>query len=84
MSSTPHLHRTRSWLADSFWTADAVLIGMFVFFIVLGAWNPFDSAMVAIVLGGLVGLWFLHVALLHRREQVMTAEARRARERRGY
>ena len=84
MSSIPHLRRTRSWLADSFWTADAVLIGMFVFFIVLGAWSPFDSTTVAIVLGGLVGLWLLHVALLHRRDRAMSLADRRARERRGF
>jgi hypothetical protein len=84
MSSSPRLRRSRHWIAESLWTVDALLIGMLLFFIVLGAFSPFDSLTLAIVLAVLVAGWIIHARSMRRAGTDMTPEQRRARERRGF
>ncbi len=76
--------RLTSGLSESFWTADAMLIGLLVFFIVIGAMNPLDSLPLAVVLLTLVGLWLMHAITLRREAGALTTENRRIRERRGF
>lgn len=76
-------NRIVNGLSESFWTADAMLIGLLVFFIVVGAMDPRDSLPLAAVLLTLVALWALH-AVSMRREGALTPESRRIRERRGF
>lgn len=73
---------TRSF-SESFWTADAMLIGLLTFFIVVGAMNPLDSLPLAVVLLALVGLWLIH-AVTVRRGEPLAPDSRRIRERRGF
>jgi uncharacterized membrane protein len=54
-------------LSASFWTFDAVTIGLLVFFIVLGAMDPLDSLPLAMVLAVLCGLWLAHARALATR-----------------
>ena len=81
-------HRPRNRLAggvaESFWTADAMLIGLLVFFIVVGAMDPRDSLPLAVVLLTLVGLWAVHMVTLRRDAAALTVESRKIRERRGF
>jgi hypothetical protein len=60
-----------------------MLIGLLVFFIVVGAMDPLDSLPLSMVLVVLLGLWTLH-ALALRREGPLTDDSRRIRERRGF
>ena len=78
-------HRLINGLSESFWTADAMLIGLLVFFIVVGAMNPLDSLPLAVVLLTLLGLWVVH-AVVARRDAAapLAAESQRIRERRGF
>jgi hypothetical protein len=77
-------HRLINGLSESFWTADAMLIGLLVFFIVIGAMNPLDSLPLAVVLATLLGLWVAHAIAVHRGGGPLTAESQRIRERRGF
>ncbi len=81
-------HRPRNRLvggvAESFWTADAMLIGLLVFFIVIGAMDPRDSLPLAVVLVALVGLWAVHLVAMRRSQGALNVESRRIRERRGF
>ena len=73
----------RNGVSESFWTADAMLIGLLTFFIVVGAMDPLDSLPLAVVLLTTVGLWLMH-AVTMRREGALSADSRRIRERRGF
>ena len=78
-------HRLINGLSESFWTADAMLIGLLVFFIVVGAMNPLDSLPLAVVLLTLLGLWVVHAVVARRDEpEPLTADSQRIRERRGF
>ncbi len=74
----------RNGVSESFWTADAMLIGLLTFFIVVGAMDPLDSLPLAVVLLTLVGLWLMHAIALRREAGALTTESRRIRERRGF
>jgi uncharacterized membrane protein len=74
----------RNGVSESFWTADAMLIGLLTFFIVVGAMDPLDSLPLAVVLLTLVGLWLMHAITLRREAGALTTESRRIRERRGF
>jgi hypothetical protein len=81
--------RTRSRLigsvSESFWTADAMLIGLLVFFIVVGAMDPLDSLPLAMVLFVLLGLWVAHaLSVRHGGSSPLEPSSRRIRERRGF
>jgi hypothetical protein len=92
MSSTVINPETRrragvlAWLAESFWIADVMVVAMFAFFIALGAFNPFETGAIAIALTVLLGLYGVHLWVLHRRREELqrSPESRRARERRGF
>jgi hypothetical protein len=75
----------RNGVSESFWTADAMLIGLLTFFIVVGAMDPLDSLPLAVVLLTLLGLWTAHAVSVRRERGVALApESRRLRERRGF
>jgi hypothetical protein len=76
--------RLTSGLSESFWTADAMLIGLLVFFIVIGAMNPLDSLPLAVVLLTLLGLWAIHAVSMRRTAGPLEPDSRRIRERRGF
>ena len=80
----PQRKRLTSGLSESFWTADAMLIGLLVFFIVVGAMNPLDSLPLAIVLLTLLGLWTIHAVSARHAAGPLEVESRRIRERRGF
>jgi hypothetical protein len=78
-------HRLINGLSESFWTADAMLIGLLVFFIVVGAMNPLDSLPLAVVLLTLLGLWVAHAVIVRRDDAApLTSESQKIRERRGF
>ena len=64
--------------SDSFWTADAMLIGLLVFIIVVGAASPLDSLPLMAVLFTVLGLWVMH-ALMMRGGDARRPERRRIR-----
>lgn len=74
----------RNGVSESFWTADAMLIGLLTFFIVVGAMNPLDSLPLAVVLLTLLGLWIAHALSARRGAEPLAPESRRIRERRGF
>ncbi len=74
----------RNGVSESFWTADAMLIGLLTFFIVVGAMNPLDSLPLALLLLALLGLWTVHAVSLRRSGGALAPESRRIRERRGF
>ena len=74
----------RNGVSESFWTADAMLIGLLTFFIVVGAMNPLDSLPLAVVLLTLLGLWTMHAVSARRSGGPLEPESRRIRERRGF
>lgn len=78
--------RILDWLIGSFWVADAVVLGMLAFFVVLGAVSPVETTGFAIVLGGLLLMLALHLARLHRHraELERSPSSRHDRERRGF
>jgi predicted phage tail protein len=83
--------RILDWLIGSFWVADAVVLGMLAFFVVLGAGgagyaSPVETTGFAIVLGGLLLMLALHLARLHRHraELERSPSSRHDRERRGF
>ena len=77
-------NRIVNGLSESFWTADAMAIGLLVFFIVIGAMDPRDSLPLAVVLLTLLGLWTMHALAARRASGPLAAESRRIRERRGF
>jgi quinol-cytochrome oxidoreductase complex cytochrome b subunit len=84
----PHDDRPRlvDWLVGSFWVADAMILGMLAFFMVLGSVNPSETAGFAIVFAALALLLAFHLWQLHRhhREMERSPASRYARERRGF
>ena len=78
-------NRLINGLSESFWTADAMLIGLLVFFIVVGAADPRDSLPLAVILMVLLGLWTIHALSVRRTAHgALAPESRRIRERRGF
>ncbi len=74
----------RNGVSESFWTADAMLIGLLTFFIVVGAMDPLDSLPLMVVLLTLIGLWTMHAIAVRREAAPLSSESRRIRQRRGF
>lgn len=82
----PRRNRLVNGVSESLWTADAMLIGLLVFFIVVGAMNPLESLPLAVALVALLGLWVVHALSVRRAgtDIPLAPESRRIRERRGF
>jgi membrane associated rhomboid family serine protease len=78
-----HKPTVLGWLLESFWIADALVLAMLAFFIVVGGGS---SAPVAIVGSIMAVLYAAHAVRRHQRQRVseLSPEARRIRERRGF
>ena len=72
-----------AWLAESFWIADVLVLGLIAFFIVVGGSETTGVWIVGSVLGL---LYAVHAVRRHdrHRDRRLSPEARQARERRGF
>ena len=86
MASRPESRVTRAaiFFRETFWVFALGAILAYVFFMVLGAFNPGDAVGVSIAIGILIVLWILH-AWAGRRRASDRRDPRltEARERRG-
>jgi fatty acid desaturase len=76
--------RMLSTLADTFWVLALAVIGLFGFFVALGAIGATEVAWLSIVIAILVVLWLAHAAWDSRHRTGRDPAAVRARERRGF
>lgn len=76
----------RHWVLETFWLTDLMVIALLVFFLLLGAFSPFESEAVAIGMGVLIVLYAGHAVIRwrNREREALSPEDRRARERRGF
>jgi hypothetical protein len=71
-------------LLDAFWLVVLGVIGLFAFFVALGAFAPGEVAVVSIGVVVLTALWLAHAALAARQADTRDPATVRARERRGF
>jgi fatty acid desaturase len=73
-------------LRNAFWVLSLFVLGLYAFFVVLGAWDPVDVLPLTIVMVVLAVLWVGHAWFGHRHadEIAHDPQAMRARERRGF
>jgi Flp pilus assembly protein TadB len=78
----PHKPGPLSWLLESFWIADVLVLALLAFFIIVGGGS---STAVMIVACVLALLYAAHAVKRHNRQrEELSPEARRIRERRGF
>jgi hypothetical protein len=87
-ASPAHGDRPRAldWLVGSFWVADAMVLAMVAFFMVLGSVSPGETAGFAAAVTVLAALLGFHLWQLrrHRGDLERAPATRSARERRGF
>ncbi len=72
-------------LTSWFWALSLALILMFLFFVVLGAFDPTDAVPVTLLVAALAVLWIVHAWWASRRKAAgRDPELVKARERRGF
>jgi uncharacterized membrane protein len=71
-------------LADAFWVFVLAIVGLFVFFAVLGAFSPGQVIGLTAVVAFLALLWIAHAVREARRPNPHNQAVTRARERRGF
>jgi len=73
-------------LRNAFWVLSLFVLGLYAFFVVLGAWDPVDVLPLTAVMAVLAVLWIAHAWLAHRHAGATAQDPRavRARERRGF
>jgi hypothetical protein len=74
----------RSTLVETFWILALAVIGLFAFFVALGAFSPRDVAGLSIVVGLLAVAWLAHAWWDSRHRTGRDVATIRARERRGF
>jgi hypothetical protein len=74
------------WLVGSFWVADAMILGLLAFFMILGSVDPSETLGVALLFVALALLLAFHLWQLHRHHSELerSPASRHARERRGF
>lgn len=83
----PHREHGRLWtyLSETFWLLVLAVIGLFAFFVALGAFGPGDVAGLTIAVAVLVALWIGHSIRARRLDDGhRDAATLAARERRGF
>ena len=80
------LQRVLGTLSDTFWILALAVIGLFAFFVALGAFSPGEVIGATIGVGVLLVLWLGHAWLQsrHHDEDARDPALIRARERRGF
>ena len=76
----PHMRET---LRETFWVLALAVIVLFAFFAELGAFSLTEALWVTIIVAALCVLWIGHAIMQGRRHE-RSADAIRARERRGF
>ena len=76
--------RMRNTLSDTFWVLVLAIVGLFAFFIALGAFKPGDVAWLTVGVLGLALLWAAHAAWDARHRSGRDPATIRNRERRGF
>jgi uncharacterized membrane protein YhaH (DUF805 family) len=71
-------------MRETFWILALAVIALFVFFVALGAFSPFDVIWATIAVGVLCLLWIMHAVLEGRHRDRRDPGVVRARERRGF
>jgi hypothetical protein len=82
-----HREHGRLWttMSDTFWLLVLAAIGLFAFFLALGAFGPGDVAGLTIAVGILVVLWIAHSVRARKLDDGRRdAATLAARERRGF
>jgi hypothetical protein len=71
-------------LRNAFWVVSLLVLGVYAFFVALGAWDPGEVLALTIVMGVLAALWAAHLWLVRRRPERRDPRLVHARERRGF
>ena len=71
-------------LRNAFWVVSLLVLGVYAFFVALGAWDPGEVLPLTIAMGVLVVLWTGHVWIRRRTPQERDPRLIHARERRGF
>jgi uncharacterized membrane protein YhaH (DUF805 family) len=71
-------------MRETFWILALAIIGLFAFFVALGALSPTEAVVVTIVVGLLCVAWIVHAVLEGRHRDRRDPAVVRARERRGF
>jgi uncharacterized membrane protein YhaH (DUF805 family) len=71
-------------LRNAFWVLALFVLGLYAFFVALGAWDPAEVLPLTIVMGVLALLWVVHAWLSRRTEEDRDPRLVHARERRGF
>jgi uncharacterized membrane protein YhaH (DUF805 family) len=74
----------RSTLVETFWILALAVIGLFAFFVALGAFKPGEVAGLTLGVCALALLWAAHAAWNSRHRDGRAPAAIRNRERRGF
>jgi quinol-cytochrome oxidoreductase complex cytochrome b subunit len=85
MTARPPQHRkpsALSWLLESFWVVDVLVLGMLAFFVIVGG----SSSTPVVIVGSVLALLYAaHAVHRHNaRGAERSLEERRVRERRGF
>lgn len=71
-------------LRNAFWVVSLLVLGVYAFFVALGAWDPGEVLPLTIVMGVLAILWVGHLWLGRRASEERDPRLVHARERRGF
>jgi uncharacterized membrane protein YbhN (UPF0104 family) len=83
-SSSPRTRRLLATLSATFWILVLAVIGLFTFFVALGAFNPAEVAGLSAAVAVLAALWVAHAAWVARHRERRDPRAIQDRERRGF
>jgi uncharacterized membrane protein YhaH (DUF805 family) len=76
--------RVLATLSETFWVLVLAVIGLFAFFVALGAFSPGEVTGLSLAIVGLAVLWVGHAMWDSRRRTGRDVATIRARERRGF
>ncbi len=82
--SSPRVSRMFATLSATFWILVLAVVGLFAFFVALGAFKPWEIAGVTLVVCALAVLWLVHAWWVSRHSDGRDEASIRARERRGF
>ena len=71
-------------MRETFWILALAVIGLFAFFVALGAFSPGDVLWATVLVGVLCVLWVVHALFQDQRGGSRDPDVVRARERRGF
>ena len=80
----PRWRRIFATMSETFWVLVLALIGLFAFFVALGAFSPGDVLGLTIAVVLLALLWLGHAIWQDRHAEGRDTRAVQARERRGF